>query len=206
LQLKKMCATIWCYSGPAELADPVLAPARSFGKPALDGIAPMPLATWNSAFNPIYPPGDQWYWRADFINEMTDEAIERQVEHGSTLPTWKSTTHIYPINGAAARPANEDTPWAYRDAKWLQVMVGVDPDPANAGLIKQWVVDYWDALHPYSAGGAYTNFMMDEGQERVQAAYRGNYGRLAEVKQRYDPTNLFHVNQNIRPAAVGSLA
>ena len=200
LHLKKMCAIVWCYSGPSEKADEVLAPARAFGPPALDGTGPMPLATWNSAFNALYPPGDQWYWRADFINELTDEAIERQVEHGSRLPTWKSTTHIYPIDGAASRPANDATAWAYRDAKWSQAIVGVDPDPANAGLIKQWVVDYWEALHPYSAGGAYANFMMDEGQDRVQAAYRGNYQRLTEVKKRYDPTNFFHVNQNIKPA------
>jgi FAD/FMN-containing dehydrogenase len=78
--------------------------------------------------------------------------------------------------------------------------VGVDPDPANAELLKRWTVDYWEALHPYSAGGAYVNFMMDEGQERVQATYRGNYARLAAIKRRYDPDNVFRVNQNIRPA------
>jgi FAD/FMN-containing dehydrogenase len=78
--------------------------------------------------------------------------------------------------------------------------VGVDPDPAKAEALKKWTIDYWEALHPYSAGGAYVNFMMDEGQERVQATYRDNYERLATIKQEYDPDNLFHVNQNIKPA------
>ena len=200
LHMQKMCGVVWCYAGPPEQADEVLAPIRAFGPPALDGIGPAPHAGLQSAFDGIYPPGDQWYWRADFVNELSDQAIERHVEHGSRLPTWKSTMHLYPIDGAASRVGNDDTPWAYRDSKWAQVIVGVDPDPANAGIIKDWAIAYWEALHPYSAGGAYVNFMMDEGQERVRATYKDNYGRLAAVKKRYDPTNLFHVNQNIPPA------
>ncbi len=200
LHLRKMCALVWCYSGPADGAEAALAPVRAFGPPALDGIAPMPFPAWQSAFDPLYPAGDQWYWRADFINDLTDEAIERHVEHGSQLPTMKSTSHIYPVNGAASRPANDATAWAYRDAKYAQVIAGVDPDPANVDLLRRWAVAYWDAVHPYSAGGAYVNFMMEEGQERVRATYRGNYERLSQVKKRYDPANLFHVNQNILPA------
>lgn len=200
LHLKKMCALVTCYSGTEEQAEEVLRPIRTFGPPALDGIARVPFAAWQRAFDPIYPPGDQWYWRADFIDDLTDEAIGHHVEHGSRLPTWKSTSHIYPINGAAAAPANADTPWAYRGSKYAQVMAGVDPDPANAGLIRDWAVGYWEAVHPFSAGGAYVNFMMEEGQERVRATYRDNYERLARIKGHYDPTNLFHVNQNIHPA------
>ena len=108
--------------------------------------------------------------------------------------------HLYPIDGAAADPGKTDTPWAYRDAKWAEVIFAVDPDPAKAELIKRWTVDYWEATHPFSAGGAYVNFMMDEGQERVRATYRDNYARLAAVKKTYDPDNFFHVNQNIQPA------
>jgi hypothetical protein len=108
--------------------------------------------------------------------------------------------HLYDIGGAAAEPSNDSTAWAYRGAKWAEVIVGVDPDPANAELLKRWTVDYWDALHPYSAGGAYVNFMMDEGQDRVQATYRGNYERLAAISQKYDPDNFFHGNQNIKPS------
>jgi FAD/FMN-containing dehydrogenase len=84
--------------------------------------------------------------------------------------------------------------------KWAQVIIGVDPDPANADLVKDWTVDYWEAVHPYATGGAYVNFMMDEGQQRVEATYGENYRRLAGIKAKYDPDNLFHVNQNIRPA------
>jgi FAD/FMN-containing dehydrogenase len=200
LHLKKMCAIVWCFSGAPESADVLFKPVRDFMPPVLDGVMAMPLPMWQSAFDGLYPPGDQWYWRADFVNELSDEAIAQHVKHGSALPTWKSTMHLYPIDGAASEPADDATPWAYRGAKWAEVIVGVDPDPANAELIRRWTVDYWDALHPYSAGGAYVNFMMDEGQERVQATYRGNYARLAAIKKKYDPDNFFHVNQNIQPA------
>ena len=95
-----------------------------------------------------------------------------------------STMHLYPIDGAVHRVGQSDTAWAYRDVNFSQVIAGVDPDPANAELVKRWAVDYWDATHPYSAGGAYVNFMMDEGQERVRATYGPNYQRLTEIKGR----------------------
>ena len=112
-----------------------------------------------------------------------------------------STMHLYPIDGAVNRVGTADTAWAYRDSTYSQVIVGVDPDPANAGLISRWAKDYWEELHPTSAGGAYVNFLMDEGQDRVKTSYRGNYDRLAQVKDRYDPHNAFHINQNIWPAS-----
>ncbi|MBV9714278.1 MAG: FAD-binding oxidoreductase [Solirubrobacterales bacterium] len=199
LHLRKVCAILWCYCGSED--DPVcLREARGFGRPLLDGVAPMPLPALQSAFDGVYPPGDQWYWRGDFVSELPDAAIERHLEHGTALPTWKSTMHMYAIDGAASRVAADATPWAYRDAKWAQVIVGVDSDRANAATIRQWCVDYWEATHPYSLGGGYVNFMMDEGQERVEATYRGNYNRLTQIKAKYDPDNVFAVNQNIRPA------
>jgi FAD/FMN-containing dehydrogenase len=201
LHLKKMCGIVWCYTGPLDRAEALFAPIRDrFGGPALDFVGPLPHPALQGMFDAVYPPGDQWYWRADFVNELSDEAIALHVEHGATLPTPKSTMHLYPVNGAAGRVDRNATAWSYRDATWAEVIVGVDPDPANAGQLKDWAVAYWEALHPYSAGGAYVNFMMDEGQERVQATYRDNYARLAAIKRRYDPTNLFHVNQNIRPS------
>ncbi len=93
-----------------------------------------------------------------------------------------------------------DTAYSFREALFAEVIVGVDPDPANADKITTWCKEYWDALYPFSAGGAYVNFMMDEGQDRIQAGFRDNYSRLATVKKKYDPTNFFRVNQNIRPA------
>jgi hypothetical protein len=198
LHLRKVCAVLWCYCGTDP--DPeCLREARAFGKPLLDGVGPMPLPALQSAFDGVYPKGDQWYWRADFVKEIPDEAVAVHAEHGAAMPTWKSTMHLYPIDGAASRVGPDETPWAYRDANWAQVIVGVDPDPANAGVIRDWCVDYWNATHPYSMGGAYVNFMMDEGQDRVRATYGDNYTRLTQVKRAYDPDNFFCVNQNIQP-------
>ena len=131
---------------------------------------------------------------------MSDEAIALHVEHAHKLPTWQSTMHLYPVNGAAARVKNKATAWAYRDATWAAVIVGVDRDPANKEKITNWARDYWNDLHPYSAPGAYVNFMMDEGEDRVKATYGKNYERLTKVKKKYDKNNLFRFNQNIRPA------
>ena len=198
LHLKKMCGVVWCYSGDLEKAEGLFAPVREL-EPDLYGVQNMPLPMLNAAFDPIYPPGHQWYWRADFFNELSDESIIEHVKWGAAMPTMQSSMHLYPIDGAAHRVGDKDTPWAYRDANWAGVIVGVDPDPANADMLRDWAVGYYDAVHPHSSGGAYINFMMEEGQERVQASYRGNYDRLAEIKATYDPKNLFKVNQNIHP-------
>jgi FAD/FMN-containing dehydrogenase len=115
------------------------------------------------------------------------------------MPTLKSTMHLYPIDGAAHDTSASDTAFSYRDARFASVFAGVDPDPANVDAIRTWSIDYFEALHPYSAGGAYVNMMMDEGEDRVRASYRDNYDRLARVKESYDPANLFRVNQNIVP-------
>ncbi|MGD8579276.1 MAG: BBE domain-containing protein [Lysobacterales bacterium] len=123
------------------------------------------------------------------------------VEQAARLSSVHSTMHLRSMDGAAHRVGNTDTAFIDREANWAEVIVGVDPDPANTDQITDWCKDYFDALHPYSAGGAYVNFLMDEGEERVAASFRKNYERLAAVKKAYDPTNFFHVNQNIRPAA-----
>ena len=198
LHLTKVCAVLWTYVGSQDGADEALAPVRALD-PILDGVGEVPLPALNSVFDALYPAGDQWYWRADYVREIPDDAVEVHLEHAQRLPTPKSTMHLYPLSGAPTRLANDDTAWAYRDAGWVQVMVGVDPDPARADELRDWTVAYWEALHPYSMGGGYVNMMMDEGQERVRATYRDNYQRLAEIKSKYDPDNLFHVNQNIRP-------
>jgi FAD/FMN-containing dehydrogenase len=201
LHMKKVCGVMWVCTGPVARAEAATRPMRSVGKPILDHQGEMPLPVVNSLFDALYPPGLQWYWRADFVTELSDEAIARHVRHGAALPTMLSTMHLYAIDGAAHQVGRHDTAFSYRDANWAEVIVGVDPDPAKAGRITNWCREYFDALHPYSAGGAYVNFMMDEGQERVQASFRDNYARLAQVKAAYDPANLFRVNQNIRPAA-----
>jgi FAD/FMN-containing dehydrogenase len=198
---RKACGIVWCYTGPHEHADQVLEPVKSFGSPLLVGLQPMPFTALQSAFDGLYPAGLQWYWRADFFREISDQAIDVHIKYGQRLPTGHSTMHMYPIDGAASRVPQDATPFAYRDGGWAGVIVGVDPDPAKADLISDWARDYWRELHPTSAGGAYVNFLMAEGADRVRAAYRGNYDRLARIKRRYDPDNLFHLNQNIPPTS-----
>lgn len=200
---RKACGVVWCYAGEdTDAAARAMAPLLdALPEPMLHGPAPMPHPMIQGAFDGLYPPGDQWYWRADFVNEIPAEAIDLHAKFGAELPTMKSTMHLYPIDGAVHDHAPTDTAWSYRDARWASVFAGVDPDPANADDIKRWTVDYFEALHPYSAGGAYVNMMMDEGQERVRASYRDNYARLARIKAEYDPGNLFRLNQNIEPAA-----
>ena len=200
LHNRKMCGIVFCYTGPMEEAETALAPIKSVGEPALYGIQEMPFTMLQGAFDGLYPAGLQWYWRGDFVRELSDEAIERHLEFAHKLPTMHSTMHMYPVNGAVHNKGEGDTAFSYRDVVWSTVYAGVDPDPANAGAIKEWCVDYWEALHRYSAGGAYVNFMMNEGDARVQATYRSNYPRLREVKGKYDPDNVFRINQNITPA------
>jgi FAD binding domain/Berberine and berberine like len=200
LHLKKVCGIVWCCTGSAEQTEKLTKPLRTLGQPLLDHVGPAPFPAVQKMFDGLFVPGLQWYWRADNFTDLSDEAIARHVEHGSRLPTMLSTMHLYPVNGAAQRVARNETAYSFREALFAEVIVGVDPDPANAEKITIWCKDYWEALHPYSAGGAYVNFMMDEGQDRVQAAFRDNYGRLAAIKKKYDPTNFFRVNQNIRPA------
>jgi FAD/FMN-containing dehydrogenase len=201
LHLQKVAAVVWCWTGPEDGAADAFAEARSQPGLLLDGVQPMPLPALNSAFDDLYPAGDQWYWRADFVESIPDGAVEKHVEFGAKMPTWKCTMHLYPIDGAAHRAGPTDTPWGYRNANWGSVFAGVDPDPANVEAISAWSKDYYEALHPFSAGGAYVNMMMEEGQDRIEAAYGENYARLARTKAEYDPDNLFHVNQNIKPAA-----
>ena len=197
---KTMCGIIWCYSGPIENAEKALSPVHRISPPELNFVGPMPFPALQSLFDPLLPAGLQWYWKGDFVNELNDEAIKLHVKYGTKLPSLLSTMHIYPIDGAVQRIPKNATAFSYREAKWSMVIAGIDPNPANKESITRWAKDYWEALHPYSAGGAYVNFMMEEGQSRVEATYRDNYKRLSEIKRKYDPTNLFRVNQNIQPA------
>jgi len=200
LHMKKMCGVIWCYSGPLKNAEKIFKPIRAFKKPALDLVGPIPHPVLQSLFDGLFPPGLQWYWKADFVSTLSDDAIALHAKHGAEMPTMLSTMHLYPIDGVAAKVKPNATAWGNRDARWAEVIVGVDPDPANKDKITKWARDYWTALHPHCLPGAYVNFMMaDEGEERVKATYRGNYKKLVAAKKKYDPKNLFRVNQNIRP-------
>jgi len=199
LHLHEMCGIVWCWTGDPADADAALAPARALA-PALDGVHAMPYPMLQQAFDALYPPGDQWYWRADFVTEIPDEAVEQHVAH-ATMPTMQSLMHLYPVDGACHRVDADATAFSYRDANWNMVIAGVDHDPAKAGLVRDWAIGYHEDVHPFSTGGAYVNFLGEgEGRDRVRSSYRDNFDRLAKVKAEYDPGNLFHVNQNIPPA------
>jgi FAD/FMN-containing dehydrogenase len=202
IHMRKVCGVVWCYVGAEQDAAAAMAPLlEAVPAPLMHGVAPMPHPMLQGAFDALYPKGEQWYWRADFVNEIPDEAVAIHQRFGEAMPTLKSTMHMYPIDGAAHDVGSTDTAWSYREANWGSVFAGVDPDPANVGAVRKWSIEYSEALHPYSAGGGYVNMMMDEGQQRVRASYRDNYDRLARIKAQYDPENLFRVNQNIQPAA-----
>ncbi|MDP4213451.1 MAG: FAD-binding oxidoreductase [Bacteroidota bacterium] len=199
LHKKQFCGIVWCYAGDLEKANEIFKPILAM-KPLFDHLGPMPYPAIQRMFDGLLPPGLQWYWRADFFNELEAEVRNTHLKFGSKIPTPLSQMHLYPISGAAGRVAKDATPWAYRDAKYAGVVVGIDPDPANADKISSWCKEYSDALHPYSSGGAYLNFIMNEGQDRIKASYRHNYDRLRKIKRKYDPDNFFRVNQNILPA------
>lgn len=199
LHMRKVCGIVWCCTDAAE-AERAFDSAREAAEPILHGAQEMAYPALQSAFDELYPHGDQWYWRGDFVNEIPDEAIQVHLDYAERLPSMQSGMHLYPIDGAVQRVAPDATPFSYRDSHWSMVIAGVDHDPANADALREWAIEYWEALHPYSDGGAYVNFLMDEGQDRVRATYGDNYDRLASIKARYDPGNLFSVNQNIRPA------
>ncbi|WP_323788902.1 FAD-binding oxidoreductase [Psychroserpens sp.] len=198
LHNKKFCGIVWCYVGDPDKFDALFKDVLDLN-PVFAHVGEMPFPALQTLFDGLLPPGLQWYWRADFFNDLTSEIRAEHLKYGSTIPTVLSQMHLYPITGAASRVGLEDTPWAYRDAKYAGVFIGVDPDAKNVDKITEWCKAYQEALHPYSAGGAYSNFMMDEGQERIKTSYKHNYDRLARIKARYDSENLFRVNQNIKP-------
>lgn len=197
---KKMCAIIWCYTGDMADAENIFQIVRNVKKPAIDLAGPIPFPVLQGLFDPLMPHGLHWYWKADYVNEISDEAIDLHIQHAVVSPTTLSAMHLYPVNGAAARIGKTETAWHHRDATWAMVMAGVCEDACDNDTIIKWTKDYWEALHPYSAGAAYINFIMEEGDEPIKASYNDNYERLAEIKGIYDPDNLFRVNQNIKPA------
>ncbi len=193
-------AFVACWAGPVDQGERALKPLHDVAPVVAEHVGPMPYPALNSAFDALYPPGVlQHYWKANFVTQLTDEAIAAHLEHGPRVPVVNSTVHIYPINGACHRVDSDATAFAYRDATFATVIAGMWPDPAQNEANIQWVRDYYDATAPHSEAGGYVNFMSGDDQDRVEANYRGNYQRLVAVKREYDPGNLFHVNQNISP-------
>jgi hypothetical protein len=202
---RRACAIIGAYSGPAADGERVMQPLLSkLPAPLFNWMSEMPLPAMNALFDGFFPKGLQWYWKADFVKTLPDEAIEAHISHAANAPSDLSLMHLYPIDGAVHRVPKDATAWDTRDARWSMVVAAIDPDPAKAVSLATWGRNYWKAVHPYNLPGAYINFMMDEAQGRVEATYGGNYEKLTQVKAKYDPNNLFRVNQNIPPAAARS--
>ncbi len=192
-------AMVACWAGDLDAGEKALQPIRDLAPRVAEYVDVMPYPALNSAFDALVPPGLQHYWKANFVTELTDEAISAHLEHGPKVPVVNSTMHIYPINGAAQRVASDSTAFAYRDATFATVIAGMWPDPTDNEANTAWVKDYFAATAPHSEEGGYVNFMAEDDQSRIRANYRGNYDRLAQTKRRYDPDNLFRHNQNIQP-------
>jgi len=198
---RKICALISCYNGPAEKAEAFLRPIRNdLPAPIFEFMGTMPFPALQGLFDPLLPPGMQWYWKGDYVKELPDAAIDAHLAQAAKAPSALSLMHLYPIDGAVQRVGKGDTAWSCRDATWSMVIAGIDPDPGNAQAVTTWARNYWEAVHPFTMGGAYINFMMEEGDERIKATYGDNYERLVQIKNKYDPSNLFRVNQNIKPS------
>jgi FAD/FMN-containing dehydrogenase len=200
---KRACAVIGAFNGPEDAGQRAIAPLLAqLPEPFFNWMSQMPFPAMQGLFDPFFPKGLQWYWKGDFVTDLSDAAIDTYVAESAKAPSELCLMHLYPIDGAVRRVARDATAWDARDARWSMVIAAIDPNPQQAGALTRWGRAYWDAVHAFNPGGAYVNFMMDdEGKDRVQASYGENYGRLAKVKQKYDPANIFHVNQNIRPAA-----
>jgi FAD/FMN-containing dehydrogenase len=192
-------AMVACWAGPLEQGESALKPFHDVAPVVAEFVGPMPYPALNSAFDALVPPGLQHYWKASFVKELTDGAIAAHGQHGPDIPVVNSTMHIYPINGAAHRVASDATAFAYRDANFATVIAGMWPDPSQNEANTKWVRDYYDAIAPHSEAGGYVNFMAGDDQDRIKANYKGNYDRLVEIKRKFDPDNLFHLNQNISP-------
>ena len=192
-------AIVACWAGPIEEGERALKPFHDVAPVIAEHVGPMPYPALNSAFDGLLPPGLQHYWKASFVNDLTDGAIAAHVVHGPEVPTVHSTMHIYPINGAVHRVGPTDTAFAYRDANFATVIVGAWPERSQNEANIDWVRRYYDAVVPHSEEGGYVNFMAGDDQDRVRANYGGNYERLVEIKRTWDPDNLFHLNQNIAP-------
>ncbi len=193
------CAIVACWAGPMEEGEKAIKPLREVAPVVAEHVGPMPYPELNSAFDGLVPPGLQHYWKANFVRELTDEVINAHVEHGSKLPVVNSTVHIYPIDGACHRVGADETAFGHRDASYAAVIAGMWPDPADNDENIKWVRDYYAATAPHSEEGGYINFAAGDDETRVSANYGTNYDKLVEIKRKYDPDNLFHLNQNIDP-------
>ncbi|MGQ0796296.1 MAG: FAD-binding oxidoreductase [Methanobacteriota archaeon] len=196
-----LCVLVACWTGRPEDANRAIAPLREAAPVVAEAVGPMAYPAINGAFDGLVPPGLQHYWKAVFAKGLPDDAIAVHAEHGPKVPVVNSTMHIYPINGAVHDVAPEATAFGHRDAKYAMVIAGMWPDPSQNEANTRGVKDYYKDLAPHAEEGGYINFAAGDDANRVAANFGRNYGRLREVKAKYDPGNTFRHNQNIVPAA-----
>ncbi len=192
-------ALVACWSGPVEKGEAAFKPFHEVAEVKAKNAGPVPFPAINMAFDALFPKGLRQYWKGNYVKELTDDAIAVHVEKGPNAPTASSTMHLYPIDGAPHRVPGDATAFGHREANFSMVILAGWDDPAADNANVQWVRDYSDAITPHSMAGGYVNFMSEDDSGRTQANYGSNYDRLAEIKRKYDPDNVFHVNQNIAP-------
>jgi hypothetical protein len=198
---KNVCLAVPCWAGPIGDGEKMIKPFLDVVEPVGSFVGPMPYPALNTLFDPLLPAGLQHYWKASFARDLNDAAIAVHADHGARVPAIQCAVHLYPIDGAVQRVAADATAFAYRDVDFSPVIAGMWENPADNDTNIAWVRDYYEALEPYSAAGGYINFMDRDDQGRIKASYAGDCERLAAIKATYDPTNLFHLNQNIQPAS-----
>ena len=202
---EKILALLVCYCGSLMDGARILRPLREFGPPLADQIGPMPYTQLQVMLDAGFPPGMQNYWKSDFLRALDDDAIDTIVSRFEQVPSPTSAVAIESFGGAMSRVPDDATAFNHRHTPFNLLIVGIWPDPSNNDAHLRWVRDYWDAMQPFSSGAVYVNYLgqeADEGAGRIKAAYGSTkYEKLVMLKNKYDPTNLFRLNQNIKPTA-----
>jgi len=196
----RIIVLIGCYAGALDEGERVFAPLRSFGSPVADLFGPMPYTSLQQLFDPAYPAGRRNYWKSSFMDDVSDEAIDTMVDWFEKVPSPFAAIEIEQFGGAAGRIAADATAFSERGAAYNLVVTNAWTDPAEDDLQIGWSRGLWRAMQPFVRQTAYVNYLSDGEQDRVQTAYGERYERLVALKTKYDPTNLFRMNQNIQPA------
>ena len=192
-------ALVACWSGDPAEGERQFKAFHDVAEVKAEMVGPVPYPAINAAFDGLFPTGIRQYWKGNFVKDLTDAAIAAHVQHGPNAPTVSSTMHLYPINGACHRVAPNATAFGHRDANFSMVILAASDKPEDDDANTRWVRDYSDAVAPHSEVGGYVNFMDDDDQDRIRANYGENYDRLRDIKRKYDPDNVFRMNQNIAP-------
>jgi FAD/FMN-containing dehydrogenase len=188
-----------CYVGPVEEGKRILEPLRKFGAPTADEIRAIPYLQIQSANDDTFPPGKRYYWKAQFLRELTDDAIDRLLEAYAKAPAASSLLVLQHVGGAIARAPKSETAYVNRDVMYDCFPISIWDCPSEDRRNIEWARDTWNAMRPFSTGGVYVNNLGDEGDDRIRAAYGEHYPRLQALKRQYDPTNVFRSNQNVTP-------